>query len=114
LQTDGQVFFWLLGTGEGASPFALSATGGATSRLPKLLHKQEQRAQSSVSEEPMISLYEKGRKTLLLKRREGEKQLKMKKKSMVWRKINQIQNLVLTAMEDAEARAEEEAAKAPA
>jgi WD40 repeat protein len=103
LQWDGQVLFWLVGQGEPVETEVASSPIKGVGRLPKLLRREmERKAQSW--EEPMISLYEKQRKTLLLKRREGEKQLKMMKKSSTWRKITQIKERVASAMREAEAK----------
>jgi WD40 repeat protein len=102
LQWDGQLYFWLSAKKE-MFPAGITSGPSGTARLPRLQKSDAGRSASATGEEPLISLYEKGRKTLLLKRREGERQLKQLRASPEWHKIVKIQQIVLSAIEVEEA-----------
>jgi hypothetical protein len=71
-----------------------------TARLPRLQKADAVRPTSTSGEEPLISLYEKGRKTLLLKRREGERELKKMKASLNWKKVVTVHQVVVSVVEE--------------
>jgi WD40 repeat protein len=108
LQWDGQLYFWLAAPPEQVASVAAGGSSG-TARLPRLQKSDALRPTSTTGEEPLISLYEKGRKTLLLKRREGERQLKKMKSSLAWRKMTAIQDSVLELMDDAKRKKSDDA-----
>jgi WD40 repeat protein len=94
LQWDGQLYFWLA---QHPTPTDTERPDGLESGsfLPRLMHRTDaSRLQQPPGDEPLISLYEKSRKTLLLKRREGERSLKRMKQSVPWRRMTQIQQAV--------------------
>lgn len=102
LQWNGVVYFWAL-TGMNIKPpftYRNSNTSSVsnTSRLPRITRNSEPGPQSSKTEEPMITLFEKSRKNLLLKRRQGENELKALKRSPEYRKISQMTVNILEAM----------------
>jgi hypothetical protein len=102
LQWDGQLYFWLANLSAKVS--ATASAPAPTSRLPRLLQRADaSRSLSSTGDEPLISLYEKSRKTLLMKRRDGERQLKKMKQSTQWRKLAQIQQAITTAVSEKQA-----------
>ena len=103
MQLNGDVYFWLSPGFARMSETPPLGSALSTSRLPRLSQKQAQSKQAT-QEEPMVSLYEKSRKKLLLHRREEERQLRMKKKSPAWRRMTQIEQSVLSAISTIEER----------
>jgi hypothetical protein len=103
LQWDGQLYFWLA-----QHPMMETDShqkrSDSSVRLPRLIQRTDAgRAQSVAGEEQLISLYDKSRKTLLLKRREGERSLKRMKQSEYWKTITQIHKGIVGAIQAQEA-----------
>ena len=111
MQWNGELFFWshIKATKSGrisATPKDLYSQS-TTARLPKLTpsrpSEKTERAQSQFSVQPndqMISMYEKNRKALLIKRRDEERAARAERRTPQYHKILQLTSLVQKIMND--------------
>jgi len=109
LQWNGELHFWkgyqFIGTTKN-QPLKNSAITSTlnTSRLPKLPPKSESRqggnGYSSLSIEKPVSAYEKSMKSLLIKRREQERQARAERKTPLYQRLVQLTSAVEKAIID--------------
>lgn len=118
LQWDGQVFFWAkLGAASAFSTQPRTPAGSAihSPKLPKLTpSRPPERAAMSQSTpvgggEQLISIYEKNRKALLLKRREQERAVRAERRSPQYHRIMQIQAMVQKTIKELDERRKQRA-----
>lgn len=119
IQWDGELFFWSqvkpAESGTVSSTVRETATPMVTSRLPKLytgrsaeqiaqnaLQQQQAMLSQSQNSEQIISIYEKNRKALLLKRRDQERQARAERRTPQYHQILQLTNIVQKVIKDYE------------
>lgn len=100
-------------TREQPVPIRSSSTKANLAKIPSRVNQQTSTTSLSVEKEKPISFYDKARKTLLLKRREEERQLKMMKKSHTWRMLSSMAQQMETAMDIYEAEKKKSREKTP-